>query len=242
MVVLEGAQGIGKTNALRAIGGEWYTEAHEAVTSKDFFMTMQGKLLIEIAELDSFSRAEVTRIKQVITCKTDRFRAPYGRSAKDNPRQCVFVGTTNESHYLRDHTGGRRFWPMKCGKIDLELIKQNREQFFAEAVTRFKAGEPWYEMPIETHEEQEQRRQVDEWEEPIADHLSNPTIAETTVFEIATECLKFDVPKIDRSVQIRIAAALRKLGWELPNNGPTWRDGKMRRIYKKAVKPSVEPS
>lgn len=212
MVVLEGPQGIGKTKALRAIGGPWYTEAKEAVTSSDFFMVLHGRLLVEIAELDSFNRAEVTRIKQVVTCSVDRYRSPYARSAADHPRMSIFVGTTNETNYLRDHTGARRFWPIRCHEIDLALIDAEREQLYAEAVARFKKGETWHVMPAGlTAAEQEERRAVDEWENIVSVHLSERT--QTSMREVA-DYLKIDMAKLDMVVQKRIATVLRTLGWE----------------------------
>ena len=122
MVVLEGPQGIRKSSALRVIGGEWFTEQHESATGKGFFEVLQGKLLVEVSEMDSFSRAEVTKVKQIITCTNDRFRESYGRHAKDHPRQCIFVGTTNRDDWNTDVTGARRFWPIACqGEINALL-------------------------------------------------------------------------------------------------------------------------
>ncbi len=183
MVVLEGSQGIGKTRALRMIGGSWYTEAHESVTSNDFFMMLHGKLIVEIAELDAFSRAEVTRIKQVVSCTTDRYRAPYERKSEDHPRMSIFVGTTNERSYLRDQTGARRFWPLQCGEIRHDKIVADRNQLFAEAVALFKSGADWYQMPKGTTEqEQENRRQSDAWEDVIHEY----TIGKSEVTTIET--------------------------------------------------------
>lgn len=213
MVVLEGAQGTGKTRGLRILGGKWYAEATESVTAKDFFMTLQGKLIVEIAELDAFSRAEVTRIKQVVTCTNDRFRAPYERAAKDHPRTCIFVGTTNEMNYLQDSTGGRRFWPIKCGLVNWDYIDNSREQCFAEAVARYRAGELWYKMPVEkTEEEQETRRFVDEWEETLSEFLEFKSEAKIT--ELVTGPLKIEIGRMDRVVVMRVAKILRRLGWE----------------------------
>lgn len=211
MVVLEGSQGIGKTRALRAIGGPWYTEAHESVTSKDFFLSLHGRLLVELAELDSFSKAEVTRIKQVVTCTTDRFRAPYARGAQDYPRMSIFVGSTNESHYLRDNTGARRFWPLRCGSIDHDLIVNTRDQLFAEAVAKFKSGEAWHLMPSEsTKAEQEDRRQIDAWESVIQEFLYGKQ--EVHIKDLAAH-MKFDMSRFDIMHQRRMGAILRKLGW-----------------------------
>ncbi len=212
MVILEGAQGAGKTNALRAIGGLWYTEAKESVQSNDFFMALHGKILVEIAELDSFGKAEITRIKQVITSSTDRFRAPYARTAQDHKRMSVFVGTTNEDAYLRDVTGGRRFWPIKCGVINLDAILTMRTQLFAEAVALFKRGETWYKMPAMTAQVQESRRQSDEWEPLIEDWLDGKR--GVLIADIAFGCLKMDASKLDLMTQRRIGNIMRVLKWE----------------------------
>ena len=233
MVVLEGPQGIRKTTALTAIGGKWHTECKEQVSSKDFFQALDGKLIIEIAELDSFSRAEITRIKQVISCRTDRYRAPYGRRAEDHPRMCVFVGTTNEENYLRDNTGGRRFWPIKCESINIDLIESNREQLFAEAVARYKRGETWYEMPVEdTLAAQEARRQEDAWEAAVL-HWSENREA-ITILQVATECLHVEVAKLDKGTQMRIAAVLRSLGWSKKDG---WLEGRKQKYWEKHEAP-----
>lgn len=240
MIILEGAQGIGKTKVLRLIGGDWYTEAHESVTNKDFFMALNGKIIVEIAELDAFSKAEVTRIKQVVSCSVDRYRSPYGRFPMDIPRMNIFVGTTNEKNYLRDNTGARRFWPINCRRIDLELVNGAREQMFAEAVYRFKNGEDWYSMPAEeTLIEQEKRRQVDDWEEVIENYVFGKS--EITIVDIATSSLNIDISRLDRMTQLRIGGILRKLGWEKHNllrNGKqkkTWVNTKNHYIYQKEM-------
>lgn len=212
MVVLEGGQGKLKSSALAMIGGKWYAEAHESVTSKDFYMILTGKLVVEIGELDAFNRAEVTRIKQVISCPTDRYRAPYARAPADYPRRCIFVGTTNEDAYLRDTTGARRFWPIKCEEIRLDIIADNREQLFAEAVHAFKAGATWWEMPrAETEAEQEARRQSDVWEEVLETWLIGKS--EVSMQEILFDGLKMDVAKQDKATQMRAAGVMRALGW-----------------------------
>lgn len=212
MVVLEGEQGLGKTRALSAIGGKWHTESEESITSKDFFQCLDGKLIIEIAELDSFNRAEVTRIKQVISCSIDRYRTPYNRRPEDHPRQSIFVGTTNDTEYLKDHTGGRRFIPIRCGVINVDYIKENREQLFAEAVTWYKQGNDWHIMPYEeTKFEQESRRQSDEWEYIIKDYINFKSVV--TVKDISVDCLKIDTSKLDMPIQKRIGRILRSINW-----------------------------
>lgn len=231
MVVFEGAQGTLKSTALSVIGGKWFTEAHESVTSKDFFMTLQGRMIVEISELDAFSKAEVNTIKKVITCQNDRFRPPYGRATMDFPRQCVFVGTTNEDTYLRDNTGARRFWPIKISTIDIARIRNEREQLFAEAVERFNSGEIWHEVPKEAIKIQEMRRQGDEWEWVIAQYMEEHPCGERgiTLAEIADKALFIHIEKLDRMIQIRIGRALRAIGYE---NFPVWKDERCIRAWR----------
>ncbi len=212
MVVMEGAQGTGKTSALKLIGGPWYAEAIESIEKKDFFMTIGGKLLIEISELESFRPAEVTRIKQIISNGTDRFRYPYESRPADHPRTCVFVGTTNEDAYLRDATGAKRFWPVRCGKIDLPSIQESRSQLFAEAAAAFKKGEPWHLMPgTQTQETQESRREIDALEDLLSDKLNFDT--PITLAEACT-LLGISAERMDRRIQLRVGNALRKLGYD----------------------------
>jgi predicted P-loop ATPase len=257
MIVLEGVQGIGKSSALRLIGGEWFCEQHEAVTGKDFFVVLQGKLLIEISELDAFRHAALTKVKQVITCTSDRFRNPFGRHAEDHARQCIFAGTTNKDDWNQDETGARRFWPIACeGEIDIEAIRIHRDQFFAEAVFRFKAGEPWWEMPAEeTQREQEQRYVPPAWVEPIEKYIthdrkydessgesdgwferSEPR-TELSISEIFESALELPASQWTKQSEVRAAEALRFLGWK--NGNPRRQNGKRSRLW---IAPKPEPA
>lgn len=225
MVILEGDQGRYKSTALRAIGGKWFCEANERVDSKDFYLVLQGKLLVEISELDAFSKAESSSIKRAITCQVDRFRVPYGRATQDFPRQCIFVGTTNEHTYLSDSTGGRRFWPVRTGviaPINIDWIKEQREQLFAEAVHRYKANETWYEMPHEeTSMVQEERRTFDSWEDIIATWLETPEANNgsiiTTTDVIADKALGLAGKELTPGIERRLHRILRLLGYKSGN-------------------------
>jgi len=216
MLILKGKQGIYKSTALRIIGGQWYANSGHNVLSKDFYQSLQGKLIIEIAELDTFDRASINTIKDVVSNPTDRFRVPYERSPADHPRQCVFVGTTNEDLILKDYTGGRRFWPVEVSKIDIDRIREDRAQLFAEAVHLYKEGHEWHVMPAdETAEVQEKNRQYDEWENYLASYLEkNYLLHETTVFDIAKECFGIPIDRIDKLTQMRLARCLSSVGWK----------------------------
>lgn len=231
MPVLEGKQGTFKSTAAAILGGPWYCVMHESVMSKDFFQVLQGKLLVEIAEMDSFSRAEIAKVKSVLDTRVDRFRTPYGRLAEDRPRRNIFIGTTNEDSYLRDVTGARRFWPIRCGRIDVDALHRDRAQLFAEAVAEYKAGEPWWMMPgDETEEQQESRRSRDEWESIVRhyvdEELMQPAPDQSAIW-VPRDVPLSQVQMSDmlreiighsrgwnRADQMRIASCFKILGWE----------------------------
>jgi len=233
MVVLEGPQGVGKSRAMEVIGGPWYAESNESVHTKDFYMVLQGKILIEIAELDSFNKAEVTRIKQVISCPMDRYRGSYDRRPSDHYRTCVFCGTTNEGEYLRDTTGGRRFWPITTKHIDIEALSRDRDQLFAQAVIQFKQGDDWWRMPDkETKQEQEFRRQVDERTPLVERYLVGKN--QTTIPDIAMECLgidKGDIPKHQQAIGKMLAT----LGFVRIKNPVSDKVGHQIRVWNRSV-------
>lgn len=212
MVVLEGAQGTYKSTSLEVIGGKWFLNTDGNPDDKDFFINLRGKMLVEIAELDSFRKAENTVIKKILTRRFDSYRDPYGIYGRDNYRTCIFVGTTNEQEYLRDNTGARRFWPIRIGRIYLDKINDDREQLFAEAVHLYKQGVRWHEIPKELADhEQEARRITDPWEPIISAYLQGKF--QVTTHEIATECLKIEVSRLEGLNQKRIVKIMRLLGW-----------------------------
>lgn len=218
MIVLEGKQGKFKSTALSIIGGKWFAEATESAISKDFYLLLQGRIIVEIAELDAFSKAETNTIKKVVSQTIDRFRPPYGSKIQDFPRTCVFCGTTNEDDYLRDHTGGRRFWPLKVGRIDLDGLREHREQFFAEAIVRMKMDEPHWEVPPDLAEEmQASRTQVDEWTNLIREWLHGRGMV--TLMEVAKGALALQASDLSPPTQRRISISLKRLGYQRSGGG-----------------------
>jgi len=170
-LILEGPQGTRKSTALRTLAGEYFTDELADLGSKDAAMQTRGAWIIELSELDSLSHSEVARIKAFMSRTTDRFRPPYGMRLVE-PRQCVFAGTVNHSTYLRDETGGRRFWPVACGRIDVEALASDRNHLWAEAKARFEAGSVWCLETAEliqlASDQQVDRYETDPWEEVIA--------------------------------------------------------------------------
>jgi predicted P-loop ATPase len=153
MMVLEGAQGISKSTGLRVLTeGDhhpkfqkgWFNDSLDTFKGKDAMSNIVGSWIVEVGELAAMSRAEIRAVKQYLSSQSDKFRPAYGRTELDMKRRCVFAGTTNDTDYLRDPTGNRRFWPVRTSKIDLLGLKEDRDQLWAEAVHRYKAGEEWW--------------------------------------------------------------------------------------------------
>ena len=144
MLVLEGEQGVRKSSALAALAGpEWFSDSLPPMNTKDASSYLRGKWIIEVGELEAMRR-EVDAIKAFLSRQVEHFRPAYGREEVAEPRRCVFAGTTNKDDWQKDVTGGRRFWPVKTGVIDVEGVANNRDQIWAEAVALFNAGERWW--------------------------------------------------------------------------------------------------
>ncbi len=207
MMVLEGPQGARESTACAILGREWFSDSLPDVTEgKDVAQHLVGKWLIEIGEMAALSRAESAHLKAFITRPVERYRPSYGRKEVVQPRQCVFIGTTNKEAYLKDETGGRRFWPIKVGRIDTDALGRDRDQLFAEAVTAYHAGARWW--PDQEFErdhiaaEQEARFEADVWEDVIRPHLKGKV--SVLVGDIARDVLFFDKCRIGRADQNRI--------------------------------------
>ena len=215
-LILEGPQGIRKSTALRTLAGEYFTDELADLGSKDAAMQTRGVWIIELSELDSLSHSEVARIKAFMSRTTDRFRPPYGMRLVESPRQCVFAGTVNNSTYLRDETGGRRFWPITCGRIDVDALARDRDQLWAEAKERFDAGAVWWlesaELVQMATDQQIDRYEGDPWEEVIAAWLdSHPSVS---IREVLEKCLQKAHALWTQTDKNRAARCLRALGWE----------------------------
>ena len=146
MTVICGGQGIGKTTFVLILGRQWAATV-ESFEGKDAAENLQGLWLVEVGELGALQKSELNVIKGFLSKTVDRYRSPYARRSKAHPRQCVFFGTTNNPDYLRDTTGNRRFWPVDAGagtpvKNIFRDLPGEVDQIWAEAVVRYKAGEP----------------------------------------------------------------------------------------------------
>lgn len=212
-IVLEGPQGSLKSSALRIIGAEFFAELTAHPNTKDFEQQLAGVWLGEFAELNALRRTEdISRLKQFITNRIDHLRLPYARAPVDLPRRVVLCGSTNESEWLHDPTGGRRFIPVEVGRINLEWLKSNREQLFAEAVHLYKAGRNWHRYPKEeTLALQEARTPDDPWTPRVRDYLYGRAEV-VDLSEVMTWVLSIPTERQTKANSTRLGVTLRKLG------------------------------
>lgn len=232
-LVLSGPQGIGKSTACRILAGgaEYFSDTLPSITGgdkTDAIRHLQGKWLVELAELAPSRKSEAEDLKAFLSGgAVDRVRLPYARFDESFPRQCVFVGTTNEDQFLRDATGGRRFWPVTVHQMDLEALASERDQLFAEAFAAYEGGgEAWcldrdfeaeHARPV-----QEAARESDSWADDVADWLDKPADdfdaagevkTEVRISEVLSGALGLNSGQQTRANQKRVADILRTLGW-----------------------------
>lgn len=229
VLVLEGKQGIRKSTALAVLGGPWHAESITDAGSKDSLMILRGKWMVEFSEFDALGRVETSRIKQHISASNDVYRPTYGRRTITVQRQNVFAASVNPEKYLRDETGARRFWPVRCGKeINIDALQRDRDQLWAEAIDLYRQGEQTWatlEMTYLT-EAQEERYLEDPWEESIMEFTYGKR--EVLISSVLLDCLRIDLGKQSQADKNRVAKILGRLGYTCK---PAKRMGKTYKIY-----------
>lgn len=230
VLVLAGDQGKGKSTALNVLARGWFADTTLDLKNKDALMALQGVWLYEFAELDSMRRRDAQAVKAFLSAKVDRFRPPYGRHMINSARQCIVVGTTNEQVFLNDATGSRRFWPVVVGSIDLQALRQDRDQLWAEAVARYDEGQSWWlseEMEAQRSTDAEVHTFADPWEGLIAGYKPDGTRGWVTISELLEHAVKKDPDRWTRADEMRIAGLLSAMGYE---RGPQtrWQGARVR--------------
>jgi len=232
MLILEGRQRVGKSRMVKALGGSWYRSMAINPLEKDTIAYMRGAWIIEEAELTFRNKADADHMKAFISRETDTARLSYERMEKTFPRKCIFIGTYNPDSggegYMRDQTGNRRFWPVCVGEgksLDVPGLESVRDQLFAEAVVRYKAGERLYLDEAEEQEAeivQEERRARDDRAGHIKEWLDKDDFGarreRTTGQEIFVKCLMGMPIHYNKVAQRDIGHILgRELKWENKN-------------------------
>ncbi len=216
MVVLIGDQGLGKSMGMAGLCPDptWYADDLGCdLFDKKAGEGLRGKWMVEFSEFSRINRATLDVAKAFISRRSDYYRPAYGRTHKDYPRTCIFVGTTNDDHPLHDREN-RRFMPIRCVKADVEWIKSNRDQLWAEAVVRYRQGAKWWvtvtTLLADVAEKQEEARQGDFWETVLSEKLSHRLVV---TMQDAVDALDIDIDRVDKSTQTRIGFALKALGY-----------------------------
>lgn len=226
MLVFEGGQAAGKSSFLKAMatfgGVKYFTDnmTFDLINKPlDAANMMRGCLIIEFAEMSGKSKADREKIKQWITWTHDEYTPKFSNQIVKQPRQCVFAASTNENHYLDDPTGGRRFWPIKVGKIDHAGFEAVKDQIWAEAIHRYKMGELHY-IPINdpiydlAKNEQSQRYNESPWRVLIERYMIDENISDISTAEIMHKVLAIPQERwSNKQYQIAIGDVMRELGY-----------------------------
>ncbi len=233
VLVLEGRQGVGKSSVCRILAGEWGSDAPVDPHSKDTIHLMQGRWIIELAELEVTKRADLQALRAFITRSKDEARLAYQRTVQEFPRQSVFIGSINpgaDGTYLKDDEN-RRWWPVACGNaaFDLKGLKEARNQILAEAVMRCKEGEPLHmhtkELRAEQRAQVDKRRAEHPWRERVEHWLKDVQAKPETRYDFLTVrdvyvgALGGADKSLDRYATAGIADVLKGLGWEQTSDG-----------------------
>lgn len=179
-LIFEGKQGKLKSTALQVMGDPWFIDHLPDLSSKDAASGLCGVWIVELGELASLRKtSSIESIKEFLTRQKDRFRPPYGRRTIEVARQCVFSASTNSETWHADETGGRRFWPVRCGKIEIEDLRRDRDQLWAEAMDMYlNQKRNWWidndSVILLAQREQEDRYEEDPWEELVLEWAFNP--------------------------------------------------------------------
>lgn len=217
MLVLEGAQGIGKSRSLLELfGQDWFSDAIPPdLNNRDAAMALLGIWCLEFAEIEHLIRHEVETIKAFLSRAVDRYRPPYGKAFVDRPRQGVLVGTTNADDYLRDATGNRRIWPVRCVTASPDWVRLNRIDLWAEAAYREAAGEAiWLEDELVQEQAvvaQSERMSDDMWGDAVTAWVAG--FAEVRMTDIMSEALGIPKERQGKAQEMRVGSVLRRLGW-----------------------------
>lgn len=214
-LILHGPQGVGKTEFFRLLGGSFYDSYGNSTNEKDALMKVQKSWILEMDELEhTFTRVGISALKSFITQRTDKFRAPYARVIEEHPRHCVLVGTTNESEFLADSTGNRRFWIVPVNKrIDFEWLEEHRDQLWAEWVHLYNQGEVWHltsDQQQQSNELNTEYQSSDPWLSPIQTYLETVRSNQPfTVDDVLTNAIGKDIASITKGDQMRVSKILK---------------------------------
>ena len=220
MLILEGAQDIGKSSALKILARHdaWYRDTPFDIKrgdARDAYIKINSSWLYELPEMKSFDKVDANTVKAFISSTTDSYRGFWDKFDKDVPRQCVFIGTTNQKGILHDSTGNVRFWPVHVERVDFAWLEANVDAIWSAAVCAYQAGEKW-------HISDEIERAMNESREEYESNDDRITLIEQAYDEM--ECdgatltlllrsIGFMPSQITRRVQMNFGELLTRAGW-----------------------------
>ena len=218
MLILEGMQGTNKSTAINILAGDdFFTDSIPDLKSKDAADSLRGIWIMELGEMAAANRTDMETVKAFLSRREDRYRPAYGKTTITRKRRNIFIGSTNQDNYLKDETGSRRFWPVPVGKIDLDLLRRDRDQLWAEAVELLEAGERWW-LDVETEKlatiMQKDRGEDDPWKSKVLEYVDRENITEVSIREILEHGLSLDLGKTDRKESNRVVGILKIAGWK----------------------------
>ena len=217
-LVLQGGQGIKKSTFLRVLGGDWFDDSMGDGRNKDDLIILNKCWIQEWGEIERvFGKRQAGELKAFITRQKDTFRQPYGMTALEHARKSIIVGSVNDSQFLVDPTGNRRYWviPIAVPRINIKQLKQERDGIWAAAVKAYRHGEQWWLTDEEeklSNANNQKFQIVDEWSSAISNYLSSLT--QVSITEILTQVFDYELGKIDRSSQMRVGTILTNMGWK----------------------------
>lgn len=217
MLIFVGPEGSGKSSAAEILGGPWYGILHEDAKDKEFYLKMTGKIILEMAELDTFGRSDARALKRMLSTGIDSIVRKYQNDAHDYPRTSVFIGTSNPIDFLTRDMGLRRYMPVEVGMVDRTALMLDREQLFAEAAQEVRDGKAWH---AERQDDAKELRRVaeayqieDAWEENVADTLEYLDRDFVTTAEVMGK-MGLPLQHQTASNRRRIVECIRAAGWD----------------------------
>jgi predicted P-loop ATPase len=216
-LILQGKQGVGKSTFFNVLGGEWFSDSLGDINSKDALQTLHKFWIHELGEFERITSKKAAGEVKIFLSKTrDDFRIPYGREIQEHPRMCIICGSVNQSSFLVDETGNRRFWiiPIEIEEIDLETLRRERDAIWAGAVQAYQKGEA-YDL---THQEKQlclanndRFELTDEWQSEVEHYIE--TRSRVSISEILLNVFGIEIANQDKQTQMRIASILTRLNW-----------------------------
>lgn len=142
VIFVDPRQGTRKTTMVASLVPDrgWFGELDFDLEPADLGRLMRGKLVCELSELKGLASRDAGSIKKFISAREDEWVPKYQEISKPYPRRCVFIGTANETEFLADPTGERRWLPIMTGRGEIDAIVRDRDNLWAEARERFKLG------------------------------------------------------------------------------------------------------